>query len=197
MKLTALVCAVVFSVVCFGAEPTIGVVSSPGTGEASLTNGSALTTENGTSDVRLESGVAVHLAARSSGKIFTDHAVLESGAAHLTNFQGYAVQAGQWHIESEAPDTQAVIRVQAGSIEVASIGGPVKVTDGGAMLTRVAAGNRMSFQNSGATADAQSGATMEKKPRSEAKTWAWVIVGVSAAALAIGLTAAAQGKSPF
>ena len=197
MKLTAHVCAVMFSVVCFGAEPTIGVVSSPGMGEASLANGSALTTENGTRDVRLENGAAVHLAARSSGKIFADHAVLDRGAVQVTSFAGYPVQAGQLRIESETPEAQAVIRMQPGSVEVASIGGPVKVTDGGAMLTRVMAGSRMSFQNTGATAVAQTGAAAGKKPRSEAKTWAWVIVGVSAAALAIGLTAAAQGKSPF
>jgi hypothetical protein len=62
----------------------------------------------------------------------------------------------------------------------------------------IAAGTNASFQNSGA-APGQTGATPARKTkkRSETKTFLWVMGGIAAAALAIGLTAAAQGKSPF
>lgn len=196
MKLTALVPAVLFSVACFAASPTIGVVSSAAS-ETSLTDGSALRTEDAPSDVRLDNGVGVRLAPHSAGTVFRDHAVLEEGSAHVRNFGGYAVRAGQLIIESETPETAAVIRFKKETIEIASLGGGVKVTDGGAMLTRVAAGSKMAFQNSGALTG-QTGATLpRRKMNSETKVWLWVIAGIAAAALAIGLTAAAQGKSPF
>ncbi len=173
MKLTALVGAVLFSVVCFAGE--------------------TFNTADTASDVHLENGVALHLAPHSNGTIYSDHAVLDQGAAHLTNFPGYKVQAGGLQIEAETPNAQAAIRVQQNTIEIASIGGNLQVSAGGALLTRVTSGSRLSFQNSGATPAKSSG----KKPHSELRTWTWVIIGVSAAALAIGLTAAAEGKSPF
>jgi hypothetical protein len=196
MKLTALVFAILLPVVCFAASPTIGVVNSGASAETSLVDGSALETKGIPSDVRLDNGVALLLAARSAGTIYGDHAILEHGAARFSNFGGYQVQVGQLIIESDTPQTEAVVRLQKKTIEIASIGGAVKVTDGGAMLTRVAAGSKMAFQNSGA-APAQTGAAPAKKPRSDTKTFLWVIVAISAAALAIGLTAAAEGKSPF
>lgn len=178
MKLTALACAVLFSVVCFAAAPTLG---------------EPFHTENAATDIHLESGVAVHLAARSTGTIFTDHAILNEGAARISNFNGYPVEAHGLQIESETPNAQAVIRFQKDTVEVASIGGALNVSAGGALLTRVTSGTRMSFQNTGATIGPPSG----KRRWSETKTWVCVIVGISATALAIGLTAAAQGKSPF
>ena len=108
MKLTAVVGAVLFSVVCFAGE--------------------TFSTENTATDVHLENGVAVHLAPHSNGTIYSDHAVLEQGAAHVSNFSGYQVQAGGLQIESETPNTQAAIRVQQNTIEVASLGGSLKVS---------------------------------------------------------------------
>lgn len=165
MKLTALASAVLFSVVCFAASP------------------------NDSSDIHLDNGVSVHMAPRSAGSIFSDHAILEEGAARFSNFASYPVQAAQLQIESETPGTDAVVRVADKTIEVASLGGSLKVMDSG-MLTRVASGTRMSFQKSGASPAAN-------KSSHETKVWLWVIGGIAAAALAIGLTAAAQGKSPF
>ena len=147
-------------------------------------------TENSARDVVLPNGVSLRLEARSVGSIYADHAVLEQGAARVSHFGGYLVQAGDLLIESEAPAAQAIVRFENNTIEVASLGGPVKVTDGGVMLTRVAAGSKVAFQNTGA-------APGGKKGPSETKVFVWVIVAISAAALAIGLTAAAQGKSPF
>jgi hypothetical protein len=179
MKLIAPACTALLSVACFAGSPTIG---------------ERLNTENAPSDIRLDSGVAVHLAARSTGTIFNDHAVLEHGAAHIGNFLGYEVQAGPLRIKSETPETQMAIRIEEKRIQIASIGGDLNVSDGMSLLTRVSAGTRMSFQNSGATQPAQTGAS-RRGSKVNLKTWGWVVLGIAAAALAIGLTAVAQGKS--
>jgi len=183
MRLSLLVSTVLIPFACLAAG-------------SSATEGSVFQTDSVARDVVLDNGVAVRLEARSTGTIYGDRAVLEQGAMRVSHFGDYRVEAGQLRIESETPGTEAVIRLEKKTIEIASLGGAVKVTDGGAMLTRVAAGSKMAFQNSGA-APAQTGAAPVKKPRSDTKTFVWVIVGISAAALAIGLTAAAQGKSPF
>jgi ferric-dicitrate binding protein FerR (iron transport regulator) len=142
-------------------------------------------TEGLAREVVLPNGVSLRLEARSMGTIYA-----EQGAARVSHFGGYQVQAGNLLIESETPASQVVIRFEKDTVEVASLGGPVRVTDGGVMLTRVAAGSKVAFQATGAAPGA-------KKGPSETKVFVWVIVAISAAALAIGLTAAAQGKSPF
>ncbi len=191
MKWTALACALLFSIECFAAAPSIGTVTSAGQDETTLSDGSGLKTENLASDVRLDNGVALHLGPRTTSTVFADHAVIEAGAARLSHFGGYAVNAGGLHIEAETPETEAVVRVQPNqTIEIASLGGPVTVSAGGALLTRVAAGTRASFQNTGAS-PAQTGAAPGHRARkhlSATQVWVIAIVGVAAAALAIGLT---------
>jgi ferric-dicitrate binding protein FerR (iron transport regulator) len=169
MKMTALILAVIVPC-CFADAP--------------------IRTDGAARDVVLANGVSLRLEARSVGTIYADHAVLEQGAARVSHFGGYQVQAGDLLIESETPASQAVIRLEKDTVEVASLGGPVRVTDGGVMLTRVTAGSRVAFQATGAAPGA-------KKGPSETKVWVWVIVAISAAALAIGLTAVSEGKSPF
>ena len=78
------------------------------------------------------------------------------------------------------------------------VAAPLAASTGGELSARITAASKASFQNSGA-APGQTGATpaRKSKKRSETKTFLWVIGGIATAALAIGLTAAAQGKSPF
>jgi len=75
---------------------------------------------------------------------------------------------------------------------------PLAAGSGDVLSARITAASKASFQNSGA-APGQTGAAPARKTkkRSETKTFLWVMGGIAAAALAIGLTAAAQGKSPF
>ncbi|MBV8867769.1 MAG: hypothetical protein JO210_20395, partial [Acidobacteriaceae bacterium] len=86
--------------------------------------------------------------------------------------------------------TQAVVRLTKEAVEVASLGGGLKVSDGGAMLTRVVAGTKVSFRQSA------SGAGSPSKPLpSDEHVMLWLIAATAVAALVIGLTAASQGKS--
>ncbi len=138
----------------------------------------------------------VYLSPGSQGAVYTDHAVLDSGSLRVANFAGYAVDAGQFQIQSDSPSTRAIVRMNARTIEVASLGGDVRVSDGGVMMTRVSSGTHVSFQQSGAS-PAQTGAASYKRLPSDRHVMFWLIGITAAAALAIGLTAAAQGKSPF
>jgi hypothetical protein len=151
----------------------------------------------------MATGADVRLATRSSGIFYADHVSLDQGALRVGNFTGLTVNARQLQVSSDDAGAQAVIRISRKNIEVASVGGAVNVMDSG-LLTRVAAGTKMSFQQSGATpADQQSTTTTgaapapQKRMPGDEKTFMWAIGITAVAALVIGLTAAAQGKSPF
>jgi hypothetical protein len=200
------------------ANPTIGVATAigafsldnaPVTGNADIVDGAELRTTTAPSDVRLQNDTRLRLATRSMGAIFADHAVLKEGALRVSNFDNYRVEARHFQVEAGDSETEAIVRVTGKTVEVASIGGPVRVTDGGAMLTRVAAGTRMAFrdggQNSGAKAgQSQSGATAqtgaapaEKGPISDKKAILWAAGICAVGAIVVGSIAASQGKSPF
>lgn len=192
-----------------GGSGTIGVATTLGTfsvnegitsGPTNLADGSHLQTTTAPSEIHFQDGAAVRLAARSSGIFYADHVSLDQGALRVGKFSGLTVNAAQLQINSDDINTQAVVRMNRKSIEVASVGGSVNVLDSG-MLTRVAAGTKMSFQQSAATSPDQTvntgAAPAPKKIPSDTKTFLWVIGITAVAGLAIGLTAAAQGKSPF
>ena len=177
------------AVTCFGAAPAIGTMAS-GTGEVS--DGSPVHTAVTPDQVNLASGVALRLSPRSNGTVFHDHLVLDQGGVRVENLKEYRVNAGNLQIEAAEPAADAVVRLTDKTVEVASLRGTLNVSDGGAMLTRVAAGTRMSFQTT-----SQNVAPSHRAMPSDRHVMTWVIGITAAAALAIGLTAAAQGKSPF
>ncbi len=189
---TLLTAAIFCAGFCFGASPAIGTNGSYGP----ITEGAQLETAASASDLSLENGVSVRLSPRSAGTVFSDHIVLEEGSLRVGNFNGYTVDAGQIRIQATDPGAQAVVRVTNKTIEVASVGGNLNVTDGGAMLTRVVSGTRMSFQQS-AAGTRTGAAPAHKRLPSDEHIMVWMIGITAVAALAIGLTAAAQGKSPF
>ncbi len=221
-SLTLVVASILCAAPAFAASSTIGIASAVGalsvnnasvTGNVDVFDGTQLRTTVAPGDVHLESGVDVRLATRSAGTVFGDHMVLREGAVRVANFDSYPVQVHDLQVQADGPDAAAIVRMNAKTIEVASIGGSVTVTDGGAMLTRVAAGTKMSFQNqtppnnqgqTGAT-PAQTGATpattgaapAEKGPMSDKKAILWAAGVCAVGAIVVGSIAAAQGKSPF
>ncbi len=151
------VAAVFFAAPAFSAGPSIGVATAVGsysvdsssvTGNIDVFDGTQLRTTISPSDVHLANGADVRLATRSAGTLYSDHLQLRDGAVRISNFDNYPVQVRQLQIQADTPGAQAIVRMRARTIEIASIGGTVSVTDGGAMLTRVAAGTSMAFQNS-------------------------------------------------
>jgi len=209
----------------FAAGPAVGPVASepigiamgagvfilsntPVTGPVDLADGAELHTTVAPSDVHLENGVDVRIATRSTGRLYRDRIVLEQGAVRMNHFDGMPVQAGGLTIQADSFDTQAVIRTTPKTVEIASIGGTVRVTDAGSMMTRVSAGTKMAFQNTGATGanpggqntqtPSQTGAApAQKGPVSDKKAILWAAGICGVAAIVIGSIAAAEGKNPF
>ncbi len=210
MKSISLALVSILSISAFpllAANPNIGVATTIGTisvnqstvsGNTDLADGSHLQTTMAPSEIHLTGGADVRLATRSSGTFYADHVALEQGALRVGSFNGLTVNAGQLQIGSDDASSQAIIRMNKKTIEVASVGGSVNVMDSG-MLTRVAAGTRMSFQQSGGTPDqtTTTGAAASNRMPSDKKTILWIVGITCAAGLIVGLTAAAQGKSPF
>lgn len=198
------------------ATGSIGVATSVGSvtvnestisGNADLADGSRLQTTAVPADVKMTSGADVLLATHSAGSFFSDHVLLEHGALRATSFNGgVAVNAAQLQVTSDDPGASAIVRMTKKTVEVASIGGAVNVMDGG-MLTRVAAGTKMAFDQQPTASPDQSntntntGANPAPAPKSkmphDEKVFLWAIGAICVAGLVIGLTAAAQGKSPF
>ena len=186
----ALTAAALCASSCFGASPAIGTTAD----NTAILEGTQLETTAAARDVSLGNGVNVRLSPRSAGTVFSDHIVLEEGSLRVGHFNGYTVDAGELQIQATDPGAQAVVRVTSKVVEVASVGGNLNVTDGGAMLTRIVSGTRVSFRQGGPPPQ---GPSRHKMLPSDENIMLWMIAVTGAAALAIGLTAAAQGKSPF
>lgn len=200
--------ATVSAGVAFSGSPSIGVANAGGSfslnnsvvqGTASVSDGAELETTSSPSEIHLQSGADVRLSSKSAGTVYADHAILERGALRVGNFDNYPVDVRQLQIQADSPQSEAVVRLKGNTVEVASLGGSVRVGDGAAMLTHVAAGTRMSFQNAATKTGAQSGAVSGKPPQvaSDTHVLIWFIAATAGAAIVIGSIAAAKGKSPF
>lgn len=200
--------ATVSAGVLISANLPIGVANAVGNfsvnnavvqGTADISDGAELETTSTPSEIRLQNGADVRLSSKSAGAVFSDHAVLERGALRVQNFDNYRVDVRQLRIQADSPQSEAVVRLKDKTIEVASLGGSVRVGDGASMLTHVGAGTRMSFQNQNAgQTGAQSGAVSSRPTvASDTHVLLWFIGITAGAAIAIGCVAAAKGKSPF
>jgi hypothetical protein len=205
----------------FSAGPSIGVASALGsysvddlavTGNTDIFNATELRTTISPSDVHFANGAEVRFATRSEGTLFSDHLELKEGAVRLSHFDWYPVHVGQLQIEPDTFGAEAIIRTKGRTVEIASLGGAIKVANGGAMLTQVLTGTKLSFQNTAAQAQsgASSGATPQQTPAqtganpapkrgplSDKKAILWAAGICAVGALVVGLIAASEGKSPF
>ncbi len=202
--LSFLLATAVSTGVAFSGNLSIGVAKAVGSfslnntvvqGSSNVFDGAQVETASSPGEVLLQNGANVRLSSKSSGTVFNDHAVLERGALRVENFDRYTVDARQLQIQGDSPQSQAVIRLRGNTVEVASLGGSVRVGDGASMLTHVAAGTRMSFQQNAA----QSGAAPSPTPSiaSDSHVLLWFIGVTAGAAIALGVIAGVKGKNPF
>lgn len=168
-------------------------------GATAISDGANLTTTLTPTQVMLANGVDVTLATRTRGQLYTDHVVLSDGAVKVNHFDpDFSVSVRSLTIQSDSPQADAIVRANGNTVEVASLGGSVRVTDGVRMV-RVYSGTKMAFAKANAGAgQTQTGASTPVPPN-EADTHAleWSIVVIAAAAAIIGGVAAYQGKNPF
>lgn len=211
------IAAAVWSFPAWTASANIGIASAISsysvngasvTGSSDIADGAALRTTTTPSNIRLAGGTDLMLATRSAGTVYGDHVALNEGALRVSNFAQYPVATRSLEISAETPQGEAIIRMKGDRVEVASLGGTVKVTDGGAMLTRVAAGTRMTFDDQAAAAPqdqtqgkTQTGASTPKKGGgmgdADRNALVWSIVAIAGTAAVLGIIAGVEGKSPF
>ena len=137
------------------AAPAVGIVTARGSftidnssiaGNATLFEGSQIETGRASSQLQLNNGAKMQLAAESRGVVYRDRLVLEKGSSRVEkgNFQ---VEANSLRIRpaGETASTQVSIRT-SGLVEVAALSGPVRVTAAnGVLLANLQEGKTLDF----------------------------------------------------
>lgn len=207
--------AVLAGVPAFAGSRSIGIATALASysvgnqtvsGPTEITPGATLSTTISPSEVRLQNGADVVLATHSSGTLFDDRIALTNGALRVGHFDQYPVAVGDLQVQADSGTSQAIIRLNGPTVEIAALGGGIQVSDGGARMIRIASGTHMAFDTqtgaqTGTQTGAQTGASrghghpgLDEGDRN-ALLWSIAVIGGSA--IVIGSIAAAEGKNPF
>ncbi len=156
--------------------PAIGVVVTRGSfridnstvwGNGTLFDGTTIETGRAASDLQLNCGARLALAADSRGTIYRDRLVLERGEGRLTNTGEYRVEARSLRVLPAAPDATArVVLSGPNRVQVAALTGALRVTnDAGIVVANITSGRALEFepQAAGATAPSQMTGVLEKR----------------------------------
>jgi hypothetical protein len=146
------------------AGPAIGVAMATGTfridgsevnGNASLFDGSEVTTADASSKLRLKAGARLEIGTNSQVKIFAARAVLEKGAGQVEARPEYPLEARTLRVNAAGAKAIARVRLDgADAIQVSAVNGPVRVsTASGILLANVAAGRNLRFVPQAGAAD--------------------------------------------
>lgn len=142
------------------AGPAIGIAMASGPfhvdrsevrGNASLFDGSEVTTSEASSKLRIDGGARLEVSTDSQAKVFAHHAVLEKGAAQVEGPPAYSLDARTLRINAAAPKAIARVRLDgANAVLVSAVNGPVRVSSAsGVLLANLAAGQSQRFQFEG------------------------------------------------
>lgn len=96
--------------------------------------------------MQIGGGTRVNLAADSTARVYSNHALLESGSSEVQSSTGYSVQAFGYVAVPAGPS--AIARVQIDDrnrVLVTAVSGPVDVTDSNGLKERVEAGATLAF----------------------------------------------------
>lgn len=144
----------------FGAGPSIGIAMASGKfqidrsevqGNASVFDGSELTTLEASSKLRMNNGARVELGTDSHAKIFTNYAVLDRGAGQVEGAPSYALEVLKLRVTSAVPRAIARVRLDGpDTVVVSAVNGPVRVlSPAGVLVASVGAGRSFRFQPQG------------------------------------------------
>jgi hypothetical protein len=147
--------------------PPLGVVTakgsfyldrSPVAGNATVFEGAVIETGKATSQLRLNNGARMLLAADSRGVVYRDRLVLERGGSQLDRLAGYSVEALTLKIQPAGAGSSARVDVEsAHQIRVSALNGPVHVSNqAGVLVARLGAGEALSLGTQAAGASAPS-----------------------------------------
>jgi len=137
-------------------NPPIGLAMAQGSfrvnnsevwGNTTLLEGTTIETARVASELHLNAGAQLGLAAASRGKLHRDRMILERGVGELRNTTSYWIEARSLRVFSAAPGASA--RVAFGKenrVLVAALNGPVRVTtEKGLVVANIAAGKTLVF----------------------------------------------------
>jgi hypothetical protein len=122
---------------------------------ATLFDGTTIETRVASSDLRLNSGVQLRLAAASRATVYRNRMVLESGLGQLNSAGPYEIGARSLRI-SATHDTIARVRLdEENKVTVAVVRGGVRVANAaGLLVAEIAAGTSLDFEPQAAGASA-------------------------------------------
>src|SRR5712672_1117707 len=150
------------------AAPAVGIATARGSftidgssiaGNATLFEGNQIETGKASSQLRLNNGARMQLAAESRGIVYRDRLVLEKGNGSFENAGTFQVDALSLHIRSENGAAQVSVR-KGGVVEVAALNGPVRVTAAnGVLLANMQAGRTLNFTPESAGPEAPTSVT--------------------------------------
>jgi len=147
------------------AGPSIGIAMANGRfqidrsevqGNASVFDGSEITTLDASSKLRMKNGARLELGASSGAKIFSNYAVLERGAGQVEGAPAYPLEALKLRISGTVPKAIARVRLDGtAAVVVSAVNGPVRVLNPyGLLIANVAAGRNLRFEPQGGASDA-------------------------------------------
>ena len=123
------------------------VNSSQVRGSSSLVDGTVVETGSASSQVQMNNGAHVRVAAGSRVKIYEGRVILEKGVGELDSSTAYQVEAHSLRISNAGLNTVARVRIASpNQVMVAALKGPVRVTNAsGFLIANIAAGSSLSF----------------------------------------------------
>jgi hypothetical protein len=158
------------------APPAIGIAKANGAfsvdqagvyGNSTLFEGTAVETGKVVSDLRLQNGTELILAAGSRSKVYRDHAVLEKGAAQLKAVGTYGVQALALHVTPIGSSSTVQVALNGSNhVQVAALSGSAQVANGqGVVVATIPAGKALDLdpQAAGGAAAAHLTGCLHKK----------------------------------
>jgi hypothetical protein len=137
------------------ASGSFHVNSSTVWNNATLLDGSTVETLQAASQLTLNNGTRVRLAAESRARVFQERMVLENGSGQIESAAGYPIEARTLLVYAASPDSVARVQLMEGNqVSVATVKGAARVTNAaGVLVAKMEAGDALSFtpQEAGAT----------------------------------------------
>ena len=124
-------------------------------GNASLFEGSEVTTGEASSKLRIRNGARIEIGTQSQVKVFATRTVLEKGAGQVEGPAAYGIEARTLRITADGSKSIARVRLDGpNALLVSAMNGPVRVsTASGLLVASLKAGNSFRFQPQAGASD--------------------------------------------
>src|ERR1700691_758164 len=140
----------------FAASSAIGLVVANGSfqldhsnvrGTATLFDGNTIETNISSSQLKLNNGVSLRLAAETRARVYDSRLVLEKGIGQLESTK-YRIEAASLRVEADQPGATARVQLAGPArVVVAARDGSVRVSNGdGVLIARLYSGREMVFE---------------------------------------------------